>query len=849
MTTIDDRRHGILVTMVSSPIQGRNSTDSSSECTIDQRLSKMRLSSPNVSLGSLLQDDSTQGSTPSFQIYSKHDLEENQSEKNSRQKAKNKLSTKMSSSLPKENDKENIILPKKIHPLHYSPVTADSMESTRNRNHRSHSRSSSLFLKHSSRSSSNLKHARNSSSLSSASAKRLSIISLSSTISSTSAGLKSMAEKFRRSSSSQSSLEINNDVSGNTHHHHLSHLHMHSRGHSFYHRRTISSSSYRTSMSMPSSSDRGVRPTSPANSNTAISQVTASALAAQSNRKLSAYTTSSSTATAISKNTSSDETATSSKPQSEFNDQTSNQSSSLKKKSSKFHLRHSISLKTLSTINSHSDREKETSNNRNSNKRRSILMNHRISLSDIGRLLRPLSKTTNASRRASIDLSKCDISLPVPQHDTREKLNHKLRNSSSILSISSFVSSNQGAKNRPRRSTGVSSGNSRLIALDHKKITPMKMCEVEGLNQRLLLKLCNQRKVYSFQRLYDRICNQNSRFKCISHTLFSDVYAEFKNNSTKPVSAFKIIPFGDIHTEQMQLKEVIQELSITMAMSSISGYIKIKLAKVVKGPYPKKLLDAWNENSNIQVGKRSSSPNAQNYLIIRMEHGGQDLEHYKITNWKEAYDILLQVADSLATGENKASFEHRDLHWGNVLINKTGNNNHIGVSLIDFSLSRARVGTHILFTGLDNPNFFRGRGDYQFTTYRMMRNMIMECQRNKLDPMESITTQSNNSTRIEIRNDDKPIDWSVGCPRTNLLWIHYLLDRIINHKGLKPLKARSGGNKEHKCYHKIMEAYKILDPTEYNGATNHHLKKKKASKSLQDFNGAEQFALWFHELN
>lgn len=51
--------------------------------------------------------------------------------------------------------------------------------------------------------------------------------------------------------------------------------------------------------------------------------------------------------------------------------------------------------------------------------------------------------------------------------------------------------------------------------------------------------------------------------------------------------------------------------------------------------------------------------------------GGADLERYELRGFDEARGLLLQTALTLAVGEAAAEFEHRDLHWGNVLLRPT----------------------------------------------------------------------------------------------------------------------------------------------------------------------------------
>lgn len=53
-------------------------------------------------------------------------------------------------------------------------------------------------------------------------------------------------------------------------------------------------------------------------------------------------------------------------------------------------------------------------------------------------------------------------------------------------------------------------------------------------------------------------------------------------------------------------------------------------------------------------------PENQYYMLLFLENGGTDLESYKFdkaTGWREAIDVLWQVADALHSAEQEAEFE------------------------------------------------------------------------------------------------------------------------------------------------------------------------------------------------
>ena len=79
-----------------------------------------------------------------------------------------------------------------------------------------------------------------------------------------------------------------------------------------------------------------------------------------------------------------------------------------------------------------------------------------------------------------------------------------------------------------------------------------------------------------------------------------------------------------------------------------------------------------------------------------------------MANVKQAQSIITQVTLSLAIAEHALEFEHRDLHWGNILIKRTSeptltymldgsslavDTHGVKVTIIDFTLSRLTKGT------------------------------------------------------------------------------------------------------------------------------------------------------------
>ncbi|CEF98084.1 Domain of unknown function DUF3635 [Ostreococcus tauri] len=250
----------------------------------------------------------------------------------------------------------------------------------------------------------------------------------------------------------------------------------------------------------------------------------------------------------------------------------------------------------------------------------------------------------------------------------------------------------------------------------------------------------------------------------------------------------KIVPMGGealVNGEvQMGPNEIRSETSILKALTKLrehvkdeieknftDGFIRLIDASVCRGPYSKKLLEAWDkyavtgETENETPG---NLPSNQLYISFACEDGGIDLEHFNLRSAKEMVALLFQIVVALSVAEEECQFEHRDLHWGNVLIKRVRTKEKVAringvdiniqtsgldVAIIDFTLSRLTTGEGDVFCDLNaDPELFTGpKGHCQSETYRRMKRVTKG-------------------------------KWSTYNPKTNALWIHYLTDVILEQK-------------------------------------------------------------------
>ncbi|KAL7029709.1 hypothetical protein ACKWTF_006331 [Chironomus riparius] len=320
---------------------------------------------------------------------------------------------------------------------------------------------------------------------------------------------------------------------------------------------------------------------------------------------------------------------------------------------------------------------------------------------------------------------------------------------------------------------------------------------LSGLSaQQICLRRCGQIEPLLFDDIYSE--SQLPNCEKIGEGVYGEVFM-YQPPDDDPI-VLKIIPIeGDLFVNggpQKRFSEILSEIVIAEELSGLSngkenktdGFVKIKRVKCVRGAYPQHLLDAWEiYNDSSLKGSENDNPDIfdddQLYIVFEQYNAGLDLEAFVFKNAEEAFSVFVQVALTLAVAENKFEFEHRDLHWGNILIARTNQkylkyhvdgkvyeipSYGVKATIIDFTLSRMVYDGAVIYDNLaKDQELFESSGDYQFDIYRLMR--------------------------YRLENDFKRYD-----PYTNLLWLHYLTDKLIDgarYKFSKSDKHKSALNK------------------------------------------------------
>ncbi|XP_019515364.1 PREDICTED: serine/threonine-protein kinase haspin [Hipposideros armiger] len=345
----------------------------------------------------------------------------------------------------------------------------------------------------------------------------------------------------------------------------------------------------------------------------------------------------------------------------------------------------------------------------------------------------------------------------------------------------SLLSEYSNASVMNRTNSALSPGHSSSMYL----LTPLKTIHVadkKASDAEKVYKECNQEGPVPFSS-----CLSTEKLECcekIGEGVFGEVFQTIANHT--PV-ALKIIavegPDLVNGSHQKTFEEILPEIIISKELSLLSdevcnrteGFIGLNSVHCVQGSYPPLLLRAW-DHYNSTRGSANDRPDFfeedQLFIVMEFEFGGTDLEQMRkqLSSIATAKSILHQITASLAVAEASLHFEHRDLHWGNVLLKKTslkelhytlnGKTSTIPtrglqVNIIDYTLSRLERDGILVFCDISmDEDLFTGEGDYQFEIYRLMRKENNNC-------------------------------WGEYHPYTNVLWLHYLTDKILKEMTFK----------------------------------------------------------------
>ncbi|KAL4909152.1 hypothetical protein BDW74DRAFT_78043 [Aspergillus multicolor] len=286
---------------------------------------------------------------------------------------------------------------------------------------------------------------------------------------------------------------------------------------------------------------------------------------------------------------------------------------------------------------------------------------------------------------------------------------------------------------------------------------------------------------------------------------------------------FKVVPLraqsGPGSKKFTSIEEIVAEVKMLKYLDPIPGFARFREIHVVEGRFPAAFQKAWDiykktkdDCLNPNPSSKRAYPDSQIWAIVEMDDAGCELEKFSWSSIFQVYDIFWGVAMSLARAEEYALFEHRDLHLGNVCIRSTRPDggmhppsdseimrqtyssgfglSTLQTTLIDYSLSRAELALddeasellEITSSDLDKKQIFDAIGEDEDDallrdTYRHMRAQLY-----KGNPVNTEKTP------------DIPGIWAEYAPRTNLIWLRFLLKMLLKNR--KPEASESSTQKQ-----------------------------------------------------
>lgn len=227
----------------------------------------------------------------------------------------------------------------------------------------------------------------------------------------------------------------------------------------------------------------------------------------------------------------------------------------------------------------------------------------------------------------------------------------------------------------------------------------VSLSSLENLSvQEKILKFCRPQQVTTF----DRALADHKQIVKVGEGSFGEVY------KCDDDSILKVIKLEDDDGERI-LPEIIVSFTLNELQEKFkfNGYIRVKKCCLVRGEYSARLLRAWtdyDEQVKVSENVNPSTFDADSmFILLFLQDGGKDLEQFDELEAKTAVSIFQQVLLSLAISESTISFEHRDLHLGNVLLRETDEealtfeldgrsytvrSNAVRTAIIDYSLAR-----------------------------------------------------------------------------------------------------------------------------------------------------------------
>lgn len=311
---------------------------------------------------------------------------------------------------------------------------------------------------------------------------------------------------------------------------------------------------------------------------------------------------------------------------------------------------------------------------------------------------------------------------------------------------------------------------------------------------------------------WDDVCPFGDRVEKIAEASYAEVYRITNDRGTSIIKVIRLqSPIkaqtktqqksGLVDEEPHSVTDLEGELKISEWLADVPGFVVYKERYVVQGKAPKVLLEthqAFHRRMKRKDPDRLQfypSPSRYlddtKFLVVELGDAGTALEDFELRTTDQLWDIFLHTAIALARAEYLVRFEHRDLHEGNLCIrqakpagSKTDDipcqfgYSGLEITILDYGLSRAEApdagdSIPVAYDLEKDLSIFTSTHATQCKVYREMRSFLLKGDRVHLPPEA-------HSTPYE-EGVDGPISWSNHHPYTNVLWLAYIYEYLVNH--------------------------------------------------------------------
>lgn len=255
------------------------------------------------------------------------------------------------------------------------------------------------------------------------------------------------------------------------------------------------------------------------------------------------------------------------------------------------------------------------------------------------------------------------ISLPVPDQMSRDKIRAKLKNSASLLSLSSS--------------------------------TPVTM---KDYDESLLQQILEYSDIKHIVNDYEKMSSLKTAQRLTTHV--------WKAKEAEDAVIYKKLPLATLEDVTYSKQMCLQELKMLRLCKGTTGLPYLLQSYVVR----ESSSDEFNKDGKL-------------FLLLVLKDHGIPLSGVKLTSWSQIQKIFWQCVTILYVAEAKFQFEHRNLTLDHILIDK---NSNVTLCDLKSSRAEQGPNESVLFTRLDHPLFFQGGGDYQFEIYSLMRSILAE---------------------------------------------------------------------------------------------------------------------------